>query len=51
MKRKLQTEGKNDFFLGKTPQGHLSLEKEDVEVKGLAGSWTMDDNVGGICLY
>ncbi|KYK58144.1 hypothetical protein DCS_05157 [Drechmeria coniospora] len=27
-----------------------SPEKEHVGVKGLAGSWTMDDDMGGICL-
>ncbi|KLO83184.1 Uncharacterized protein LW93_14852 [Fusarium fujikuroi] len=50
MKRKMQTEGRNDFFLGKTLQDDVSLT-EDVEIKGLAGSWTMDDEIGGICQY
>ncbi|KLO98610.1 Uncharacterized protein Y057_4090 [Fusarium fujikuroi] len=50
MKRKMQTEGRNDFFLGKTLQEDVSLT-EDVEIKGLAGSWTMDDEIGGICQY
>lgn len=50
MKRQIRTEGKGDFFLGKPDQG-APIETEDVEVKGLAGSWTMDDDVGGICLY
>lgn len=50
MKRQVRTEGKNDFFLGKSDQA-MALETEDVEVKGLAGTWTMDDDVGGICLY
>lgn len=50
MKRQIRTEGKGDFFLGKPDQG-APIETDDVEVKGLAGSWTMDDDVGGICLY
>lgn len=50
MKRTLRHEGQGDFFLGKGPDG-VPLETEDVEVKGLAGSWTMDDEVGGICLF
>lgn len=50
MKRQIKHEGKGDFFLGKHHQG-VPVETEDVEVKGLAGSWTMDDDVGGICLY
>lgn len=50
MKRQIRTEGRGDFFLGKPEQG-APLETEDVEVKGLAGSWTMDDDVGGICQY
>lgn len=41
MKRKVRTEGEGDFFMGK---------EEDVEVKGLAGTWTMGEEVGGICL-
>ncbi|KAF7552360.1 hypothetical protein G7046_g7433 [Stylonectria norvegica] len=50
MKRQIRTEGRGDFFLGKPDQG-APLEAEDVEIKGLAGSWTMDDDVGGICSY
>jgi indoleamine 2,3-dioxygenase len=50
MKRKMQTEGRNDFFLGKSLQEDVSLTT-DVEIKGLAGSWTMDDEIGGICLH
>jgi indoleamine 2,3-dioxygenase len=50
MKRQVRHEGQGDFFLGKSQDG-VPLETEDVEVKGLAGSWTMDDEVGGICLY
>lgn len=50
MKRQIKTEGRNDFFLGK-PEFGASLDTEDVEIKGLAGTWTMDDDVGGICQY
>lgn len=47
MKRQIRSTGNGDFFLGK-PEG---VQTEDVDVKGLAGSWTMEDDVGGICLY
>ncbi|KEY68255.1 hypothetical protein S7711_04786 [Stachybotrys chartarum IBT 7711] len=50
MKRQVRTEGRGDFFLGK-PHDGAPVDTEDVEVKGLAGSWTMEDDVGGICLY
>ncbi len=47
MTRQLRIEGRNDFFLGKTEV----LPTEEVEVAGLAGTWTVDDDVGGICNY
>ena len=50
MKRQVRREGAGDFFRGKDNDGAPS-ETEDVEVKGLAGSWTMDEEVGGICHY
>ncbi|KAI5458871.1 Indoleamine 2,3-dioxygenase [Mariannaea sp. PMI_226] len=50
MKRQIKSEGKNDFFLGKPGFG-APAEIEDVEIKGLAGTWTMDEDVGGICSY
>ncbi|KAH6605575.1 hypothetical protein Trco_004728 [Trichoderma cornu-damae] len=50
MRRQVRKEGSGDFFLGKEDDGAPS-ETEDVEVKGLAGTWTMEDEVGGICLY
>lgn len=50
MRRRVQREGDGDFFAGKADQG-LAPAVEDVEVKGLAGSWTMDDEVGGICQF
>ncbi|KKP04617.1 indoleamine 2,3-dioxygenase [Trichoderma harzianum] len=50
MKRQVRKEGSGDFFLGKEDEGAPS-ETEDVEVKGLAGTWTMEDEVGGICSY
>ncbi|KAH8177794.1 indoleamine 2,3-dioxygenase domain-containing protein [Sarocladium implicatum] len=49
MKRKIKSEGVGDFFAGKPEEG--APVDQDVEVKGLAWSWTMDDDVGGICLY
>jgi indoleamine 2,3-dioxygenase len=54
MSRQLRAEGKNDFFLGK-PEGPIvpsvGVATEEVEVAGLAGTWTIDDDVGGICHY
>lgn len=38
-------QGQGDFFLGKLD------EHPDEEVVGLAGTWTLDDNAGGICNY
>ncbi|KAI1254546.1 hypothetical protein MGN70_003951 [Eutypa lata] len=49
MSRQIKTEGRNDFFLGKTAEP-LVVEEPVVE-HGLAGSWTIDDDVGGICHY
>lgn len=47
--RQGKVEGRNDFFYGKKDQG---LVEDEVEVNGLAGTWTMDDeSAGGICLY
>ncbi|KXX78225.1 Indoleamine 2,3-dioxygenase [Madurella mycetomatis] len=52
MSRQPRAEGQNDFFAGKTDEGAgLQVQTEEVEVKGLAGTWTMDDDVGGICNY
>lgn len=50
MKRQIKTEGRGDFFLGKADDG-APMDTEAIEVKGLAGSWTMDDEMGGICLF
>jgi indoleamine 2,3-dioxygenase len=50
MRRQIKTEGQGDFFFGKQEDGEPLLT-ENVEVKGLAGSWTMDDEVGGICQF
>ncbi|TGO37129.1 hypothetical protein BHYA_0105g00210 [Botrytis hyacinthi] len=47
MNRDLNTMGKGDFFVGKLdeqPDGAL-------ELGGLAGTWTLDDEVGGLCSY
>lgn len=45
MNRQPRREGQGDFFLGK---GEHPVE--EVEVAGLAGTWTMDDDFGGICI-
>ncbi|ROW07641.1 hypothetical protein VPNG_06817 [Cytospora leucostoma] len=46
MNRKPRKEGMNDFFLGKE-----EVPVEQVEVAGLAATWTMEDDYGGICSY
>ncbi|KAL1839638.1 hypothetical protein VTJ49DRAFT_1299 [Mycothermus thermophilus] len=57
MSRQPRGEGQNDFFAGKPEEGAglqvapPSAKPEEVSVPGLAGSWTMDDDVGGICNY
>ena len=48
MSRQVRTEGQGDFFAGKS-EG--DVQTEEVEVAGLAGTWTIDDEVGGICNY
>ncbi|KAM7197595.1 Indoleamine 2,3-dioxygenase [Rhypophila sp. PSN 637] len=49
LSRKAKTEGEGDFFAGK-PEG-VAGPVEQVQVPGLAGIWTMEDDVGGICNY
>lgn len=52
MKRPTKTTGLGDFFLGKEEEGAVpAVVVENVTVAGLAGSWTMDDEVGGICSF
>ncbi|KAL8388304.1 hypothetical protein RB595_009325 [Gaeumannomyces hyphopodioides] len=54
MKRAARSDGKGtgDFFLGKQDEDFsVGAETEQVQVKGLAGLWTMEDEVGGICNY
>ncbi|KAH7030707.1 indoleamine 2,3-dioxygenase [Microdochium trichocladiopsis] len=50
MSRQTKVSGQNDFFLGKDEQDLVLLEQPVVE-HGLAGTWTIDDDVGGICHY
>ena len=49
MKRQLRNDSRTEESLHRGDG--LQVETEDVEVKGLAGSWTMDEEVGGICHY
>lgn len=53
MSRRIRAEGKNDFFMGKHEplSAEAVIPAEEVPVAGLAGTWTMDDDVGGICHY
>ncbi|KAM0274424.1 hypothetical protein ACHAQH_007862 [Verticillium albo-atrum] len=48
MSRTNRTEGRGDFFMGKP---EASPNVAEVQVGGLAGTWTMDEEVGGICNY
>ncbi len=47
MNRDFSTKGQGDFFLGKNEEAPA----DDLEMCGLAGSWTIDDNAGGLCHY
>jgi indoleamine 2,3-dioxygenase len=47
MNRQPSLPGKGDFFLGKMDE-HAD---GDFEVNGLAGTWTMDSDGGGLCHY
>ncbi|KAL2262002.1 hypothetical protein VTK26DRAFT_2771 [Humicola hyalothermophila] len=55
MSRQPRAEGQNDFFAGKPDEGaglEVQPAKEEAQVlPGLAGAWTMDEDVGGICNY
>lgn len=46
LNRDLSTKGREDFFLGKSDEKPAGLD-----FCGLAGSWTVDDNAGGLCHY
>ncbi|KAF3065200.1 Indoleamine 2,3-dioxygenase [Daldinia childiae] len=48
MSRQTKVSGQNDFFLGKEEK---SVPDEPVIEHGLAGTWTMDEEIGGICNY
>jgi indoleamine 2,3-dioxygenase len=47
MNRDFSTKGQGDFFLGKSDEP----PNDDLGICGLAGSWTLDDNAGGLCHY
>jgi indoleamine 2,3-dioxygenase len=47
MNRDLNTKGCGDFFFGKLEEP----EPAGLDRCGLAGTWTMDDNAGGLCHY
>ena len=48
MSRARKVEGRNDFFFGKDDLGQ-ALAEEQMEIKGLAGTWTAGSEEGGIC--
>ncbi|KAI1655498.1 Indoleamine 2,3-dioxygenase [Daldinia decipiens] len=49
MGRQTKVSGQNDFFLGKDEKSEVP--DEPVIEHGLAGTWTMDEEIGGICNY
>ncbi|KAI1079779.1 indoleamine 2,3-dioxygenase [Whalleya microplaca] len=49
MSRQTKVSGQNDFFLGKAEEPDVL--DDPVMEHGLAGTWTMDEDVGGICNY
>jgi indoleamine 2,3-dioxygenase len=49
MSRQTKVSGQNDFFLGKAEE-QIPLDEPVVE-HGLAGTWSIDEDVGGICHY
>ncbi|KXJ95036.1 Indoleamine 2,3-dioxygenase [Microdochium bolleyi] len=51
MSRQTRVSGQNDFFLGKDEQELVPDQPVEVVEHGLAGMWTIDDDVGGICHY
>ncbi|CAK7272319.1 Indoleamine 2,3-dioxygenase [Sporothrix epigloea] len=58
MHRQGRVPGKNDFFFGKPTEpaapavaAEVVAEDEKVELGGLAGTWTLDDDVGGLCAF
>ncbi|KAI1404257.1 Indoleamine 2,3-dioxygenase [Hypoxylon fuscum] len=54
MSRQTKVSGQGDFFLGKEEAAKVDVDvplDEPVVEHGLAGTWTMDDEYGGICNY
>ncbi|OTA90405.1 hypothetical protein M434DRAFT_22968 [Hypoxylon sp. CO27-5] len=49
MSRQTKVSGQNDFFLGKDEKS--DMPEEPLVEHGLAGTWTMDEEYGGICNY
>ncbi|KAI5920984.1 indoleamine 2,3-dioxygenase [Camillea tinctor] len=49
MTRQIRTSGQADFFLGNEEE--KALGEEPLIAHGLAGTWNMDEDVGGICNY
>jgi indoleamine 2,3-dioxygenase len=47
LNRDYSSKGQGDFFLGKLEENSSG----ELESCGLAGSWTIDDNAGGLCHY
>ncbi|GAP85763.1 putative indoleamine -dioxygenase [Rosellinia necatrix] len=49
MSRQTKVSGQNDFFLGKAEE-QIGPDEPIIE-HGLAGTWNIDEDVGGICHY
>ena len=43
-----EEKGENDFFLGKAVE---QLPVDSLDVCGMAGTWAVDENAGGLCHY
>lgn len=46
--RDSEEQGQNDFFLGKIEE---QLPADSLDVCGMAGTWAVDENAGGLCHY
>ncbi len=50
MKHQVKTSGQSDMFATKTDEA-MSSGTDDIPVRGLAQTWTMEDEMGGICQF
>ncbi|OAQ95699.1 hypothetical protein LLEC1_01808 [Akanthomyces lecanii] len=50
MKHQMRTAGQSDMFASKTDE-NMSSNTDEIAVRGLAQTWTMEDELGGICQF